>query len=126
MSAATHGGECATKRVWGADTFSGIPSVAEAADEVASWPPNSYAASVATVRATMRKLGLEHAPFGEIVGRFNESLPTEGRVKRLAVLRVDADTREGTTEALEAVHARLADGAVVIIDDFHLKVCISP
>ena len=100
-------GDCARKRLWAADTFEGVPYVLDRTDEVAGWPENSYAAPVETVKATLHKLGLQggDAPtVTPVVGRFSESL--RGWTQPLAVVRVDADTREGTLEALEALYPR--------------------
>lgn len=106
VSGRVHGGECAKKRLWAADSFEGIPPVADPSDEVATWPHAAYASSVDALFGTFHGLGLSHAPVTTLRGRFNETLPTEARIKQLSVLRIDADTREGTLEALDAVYAQ--------------------
>lgn len=70
------------------------------------------------MQAALKRFGLADRA-GYIVGRFNESLPT-APVQRLAVLRTDADSFEGTRDALEGMYGRLSPGGVVIIDDYHL------
>lgn len=143
------GAQCATKRLWAADTFAGIPPLADETDDVAAWPKNAYAASVQSVRAAWSALGLDDGPpLLTLAGRFNETIRAalsrgdvaaaigEGvppsaavdeeerdarRPVQLAVLRIDADTREGTLEALEAAYDAVSAGGVIIVDDFHLR-----
>merc|ERR1712146_342421 len=42
-------------------------------------------------------------------------------VEKLAVLRLDADTWDATSDVLEAVYDRVSDGGYIIVDDFHLS-----
>ena len=143
----TLGAACARKRLFAADTFQGIPPLADPTDGVAAWPDGAYAASVASVRAAWHALGLyDGPPLLTLVGRFNETIraalardgaspphgvkvaatpsgpngPSAPKGTALAVLRIDADTREGTLEALEAAYDAVSPGGVVIVDDFHL------
>jgi O-methyltransferase len=52
-----------------------------------------------------------------IVGWFDETLPN-APVERLALLRLDADTYEATTETLRALYPRVEPGGYVVVDDY--------
>ena len=61
---------------------------------------------------------------GFVPGYFNESLPkavaaTDGP-RRLALLRLDADTYEGTLDILTNLYSLVSPRGFIIIDDFHL------
>ena len=46
-----------------------------------------------------------------------------GSLPRLSLLRVDADTYEGTRDALFGLYGQLAPGGFVVVDDYHLGGC---
>ena len=50
-------------------------------------------------------------------GWFADSLP-RAPVRRLAVLRIDADLYQSTREALESLYDKVSPGGFVIIDDY--------
>ncbi|KAH8067533.1 macrocin-O-methyltransferase [Aureococcus anophagefferens] len=58
-----------------------------------------------------------------VKGPFAASLPAAAEPARVAVLRVDADTFEGTRDALDHLYDRVAPGGLVIVDDYHLGGC---
>lgn len=67
-----------------------------------------------TVRENFARYGV-NATF--LPGWFKDTLP--GPVKQLALLRIDSDMYESTTQALEALYDLVAPGGYVILDDFH-------
>ena len=109
------------RRVFAVDSFAGIPEATGDA-HTGSWPARSYAAPEADVALHFYQVGA-----GErlriVKGPFAASLPAAAEPARVAVLRVDADTFEGTRDALDHLYDRVAPGGLVIVDDYHLGGC---
>jgi O-methyltransferase len=107
------------RRVWVADSFAGLPPPdaqypADAGDQ--HHTQKALAISRETVEANFRRYGLLDDRVKFLPGFFKESLP--GPVEELALLRVDADMYESTTQALEAMYPKLSWGGYVIVDDY--------
>ncbi|KAJ8613520.1 hypothetical protein CTAYLR_002213 [Chrysophaeum taylorii] len=109
-----------SRLVWALDTFDGVPDTDE---HTKAWPERSYAAPEDDVRRNFGTVGLERrlrtvrGQFGHLVDS-NASLPA-----RLALLRVDADTYQGTLDALRLLYDAVSPRGVVIVDDHHLGGC---
>jgi O-methyltransferase len=108
------------KCVWVADSFAGLP-----APNPAEYPADEgdthhlqkpLAVSLETVKANFARYGLLDDRVKFLPGFFKDSLP--GPVEKLALLRIDADMHESTTQALEAMYPKLSPGGFVIIDDY--------
>lgn len=108
------------RSVWVADSFAGLP-----APNAELFPADrgdlhhtqkALAVSQATVEANFRRYGLLDDRVKFLPGFFKDSLP--GPVRELALLRVDADMYESTTQALDFMYPKLAYGGYVIIDDY--------
>jgi len=111
------------RRVFVADSFEGLP------------PPNAetypldkgndlhavkeLAVSLEEVRSNFAKYGLLDDQVVFLKGWFRDTLPT-APVERLAVLRLDGDMYESTTDALVNLYDKVSPGGFVIVDDYHL------
>ena len=109
------------RRVFAVDSFAGIPEATGDA-HTGSWPARSYAAPEADVALHFYQVGAGER-LRVVKGPFAASLPAAAEPARVAVLRVDADTFEGTRDALEHLYDRVAPGGLVIVDDYHLGGC---
>ena len=112
--------------VWVADSFEGLP------------PPNAekypldrgsplhtqrhLAASLAEVQKNFRNYGLLDDQVRFLKGWFKDTLHA-APIERLAVLRLDGDLYESTTDALRALYHKLSPGGYVIVDDFSIPAC---
>lgn len=111
----------AERSVWVADSFQGLPVPspeqypADTGDKHHEQAVLSI--SQADVEANFRRYGLLDDRVKFLPGFFKDSLP--GPVKQLALLRIDADMYESTTQALEAMYPLLSPGGFVIVDDYH-------
>lgn len=109
--------------VWLADSFAGVPAP-DADNYVADQnlrldlSADILAVSEATVRANFERYGLLDDRVRFLPGWFRDTLP-DAPIGRIAVLRLDGDLYESTTQALEALHPRLSVGGFCIIDDYH-------
>lgn len=121
---------CALNKVFGskrvviaADSFAGIPRSTEmSGDPVDSWK-DRWVADIKEVKATIDRYGLLTDRLIFIEGYFRESLRTD-LIGRLALIRIDADSYESTSDALTSLYPKLNVGGVVLIDDGHLPGCL--
>jgi len=108
--------------VWVADSFEGLPKP----DEI-NFPADKgdlhytrsdvLAVGVDQVKANFRRYGLLDDQVKFLVGWFKDTLP-KSPVEKLAILRLDADMYESTTEALQYLYSKLSVGGYCIIDDY--------
>jgi len=114
------------RHVWVCDSFSGVPPPRRdgqqdvEADETVEWEPGLYNASIDMVRANFLRFGLLDERVHFVKGHFVDTMKTV-EVEKIAVLRLDADTWDATSDVLEALYDRVSDGGYIIIDDFHLN-----
>lgn len=110
------------RNVIAADSFTGIPySRAIKDDPVDQWA-DRWEASVDEVRTTLARYGLLNEQVRFVCGTFRDSLPS-AELPALALARLDADSYESTSDALEFLYPALSSGGIIIIDDWHLPGC---
>ena len=109
------------RTVWVADSFAGLPP-----PNAAEYPLDKgidlhlypfLAVSEQQVRANFQKYGLLDARVKFLKGWFKDTLPT-APIERLAVMRLDGDLYESTTDALVNLYPKLSVGGYVIVDDY--------
>jgi O-methyltransferase len=109
------------RAVWLADSFQGLPKpdpVRYPADAGADLSDvDVLAVPLEEVQANFAAYGLLDDQVRFLPGWFRDTLPT-APVERLAVLRLDGDLYESTTDALTALYPRLSPGGYVIVDDY--------
>jgi O-methyltransferase len=112
----------ADRQVIAADSFAGIPlSTRFRHDPVDLWE-DRWAASLDEVKANIASFGLLDSRIDFVEGMFADSLPTLAD-RRLALIRIDADSHDSTTDALDHLYPLLQPGGAIIIDDWHLIGC---
>jgi len=112
-----------TRVVWVADSFEGLPKPRKGVwrdDERSGlWKfGNTLAVSLEQVRANFERYGVLDDQVRFLKGWFHDTLPS-APVKRLAVLRLDGDMYESTTDAIEALYPKLSIGGYCIVDDYY-------
>jgi hypothetical protein len=130
MAAVTLAEIGATRRLWLYDTFEGMPPPGEhdvrysgeharaslKSEERVAGAANDWAwATLDDVRANLAATG--HADVEYVVGRVEETIPANAP-GQIALLRLDTDWYESTRHELEQLYPRLAEGGVLIIDDY--------
>jgi len=109
------------RRVWLADSFRGLPPPnperypADAGLDLSGIP--ALAVSADTVRENFRAFDLldDRVRFAE--GWFAETLPHLD-AQAFAVIRLDGDLYESTTDALESLYPKLSPGGFLVVDDY--------
>jgi len=106
------------RRVWVADSFQGLPPASPEypMDELVSHE-GAFAVSLEQVRANFARYGFLDEQVRFVEGWFRDSLPPLAG-HRWAVVRVDADRYESTTDALESLYSGLSVGGYLIVDDY--------
>jgi hypothetical protein len=111
------------------DTFAGMPDPTEedraldgtpAAELLAGSPRDAKiwaVASLEDVREGMAETGYPAERVHYSVGKVEDTLPAQAP-ERIALLRLDTDWYESTRHELQHLYPLLADGGVLIIDDY--------
>ena len=109
----------AGRRVIAADSFAGIPMSEQFRHDPVDLWPDRWVAGLDEVRDLLARLDLLDDRVEFLPGPFAQTLPQlAGR--RLALIRIDADSHDSTMAALTALYPLLEPGGVVVIDDWHL------
>jgi len=109
------------RTVWVADSFEGLPKPdgryqQDEGDK--HWKSNAVLGiSLDQVKANFARYGLLDEQVRFLVGWFKDTLPT-APIQQLSVLRLDGDMYSSTTDALEALYAKLSPGGYLIVDDY--------
>jgi Macrocin-O-methyltransferase (TylF) len=115
------------RRIWVADSFEGIPAVGESGhpadrDLQLDQYNDVLAISEQTVRENFDRYGLLDDQVEFLRGWFRDTLPS-APIDRLAIMRLDGDLYESTTDALVNLYPKLSVGGYVIIDDYRIPGC---
>ena len=115
-----------TRRVWLADSFEGGPkpnaALYPADDGLDFYKHDVLAVGVDQVRRNFERYELLDDRVEFLVGWFSETLPT-APIDKIAVLRLDGDLYESTTDALRALYPKVSRGGYVIVDDYQIDAC---
>ena len=110
------------RRVWLADSFSGLPKPdetqypADQGDEFHTY--TDLAVSQAEVEDNFRQYDLLDEQVVFLKGWFKDTLPTLS-AEKFALLRLDGDMYESTIVALNHLYPSLSINGYIIIDDYH-------
>ncbi len=118
--------EDTNRRVWVADSFSGLPEPdkekypREGIAHESQTMTEDYdfmAATADQVRANFERFGLNDSQVVFLEGWFNERLPT-APIETLSLLRLDGVYYDSTMPVLESLYPKVAPGGFIIIDDY--------
>jgi hypothetical protein len=107
--------------LWGFDSFEGLPPP-DAEKDGGIWETGQYAMSLEQVAINLRAAD---RPFLRLVqGWFNESLAREPAtaITKIAYARIDGDLYSSAVDCLAYLTDRLADGAILVFDDWQFSV----
>jgi hypothetical protein len=111
------------RKVWLADSFSGLPTPdaekypADTGDRFHTYA--ELAVSIDEVKRNFEKYGLLDQQVKFLQGWFKDTLPT-APIGRLALLRLDGDMYESTMDALKHLYDKLSPRGFVIVDDYRV------
>lgn len=108
------------RSVWVADSFAGLPPPnpelypLDAGDMHYTYP---LAVSDDQVRENFRRYRLLDSRIKFLKGWFKDTLPG-APIEKLAVMRLDGDMYESTSDAIRALYPKLSIGGYCIVDDY--------
>jgi hypothetical protein len=109
------------RRVWLADSFRGLPAPNPdryPLDEVMHFEIfPGLAVSLDAVKEHFRRFDLLDERVRFVEGWFSDTLAHVG-AERFALIRLDGDLYESTTNALDALYPKLSPGGFVVVDDY--------
>jgi hypothetical protein len=113
------------RRVWGADSFEGLPrptrgpSAKEtiAFDSPAMERLGRLAVPRSRVEQGFRRFGLMDEQVRLLPGWFDASLP-QAPIDQLAILRIDADFYASTLDVLNVLYEKVSPGGFIVVDDY--------
>jgi hypothetical protein len=116
----------ADRTVYVADSFQGLPAPdaerypADAGIDLHLWP--GLAVGLDEVRANFDRYGLLDDQVEFVPGWFGDTLPAlTGH--RWAVVRLDGDLYQSTTDSLDNLYDGLSPGGWLIVDDYEIPAC---
>ncbi len=110
-----------SRRIWVADSFEGLPrpNVETYPEDAGSflWKQPRLAITLDEVKQNFARYQLLDAQVRFLKGWFKDTL-AEAPIEKIAVMRLDGDMYESTTDALKALYPKLSVGGFCIIDDY--------
>ena len=102
-------------KVYGFDSFEGLPAPSEYDGDI--WKEGEFAANYEEV---VSLLDVENRPWLRLIkGWFSETLPQyDDEIELVAFARIDCDLYESTKTCLDFLHGKLANGSVLLFDDW--------
>ena len=108
---------------YGFDSFEGIPSLKSNESEADYFPPGMFRASLEEVKRNLRNAKLDMDRVVLTAGWYAETLNQKTKerlpLKTAAIVYIDCDVYESTVPVLDFVESYLADGSVLIFDDWY-------
>lgn len=119
--------EVTDRRVWVADSFQGMPDTSDARTSLdrrlrLDQYNDVFAVSLEEVRNNFARYGLLDDKVEFLPGWFSDTLPG-APIDKLAVLRLDGDLYDSTTDALTNLYPKLSVGGFLIVDDYIIPSC---
>lgn len=129
-----------SKKMWGFDSFEGIPMAGEFDDVqvgIGEIKHDKYAPlserlvssgitvhSLESVIQNFDGYGLYNSSIRFVKGWFQDTLPkVADKIESISILRLDGDLYESTLVCLEYLYPKVSKGGAVIIDDYELTGC---
>lgn len=111
----------ASRTVWVADSFEGLPKpdgrYSQDAGDMHWTLSDTLAISLDQVKANFSRYGLLDDRVRFLKGWFKDTLPA-APIERLAIMRLDGDMYASTMDALVSLYPKLSPGGFAIIDDY--------
>jgi O-methyltransferase len=110
-------------RLFGFDSFEGLPDEAAHDDGGHVWWPRQFAASRELAERTLREHGVERDRVVLVPGWFAETLTEETKqahaLERAGVVMIDCDMYSSAKEALAFCEPLIRDEAILFFEDWH-------
>ena len=109
-------------RLFGFDSFEGLPSSASGED-AGTWAPGQYKSTMALTRSNLRRWGVPPESVTLVKGWFSETctpaMRTRLGLEHASVIMVDCDLYSSSREVLAFCEPLIRKHAVLVFDDWH-------
>jgi O-methyltransferase len=109
-------------RLFGFDSFEGLPPAA-ATDDEGKWKPGAWRSELEFTEAVLAAEGVDRSRVFLIPGWFsatcNAATAQRHHIRKASVIMVDCDIYTSTKEALEFCAPLITDRALLLFDDWH-------
>lgn len=110
-------------RLFGFDSFAGLPPEAEGPDDGGIWREGQYRSSYNFTRNFLDDAGVDWSRVALVKGWFKDTLTphfaARHNLQKASVIMIDCDIYSSTREALAFCEPLLADQTVILFDDWH-------
>jgi O-methyltransferase len=110
-------------RLFGFDSFEGLPDVAAHDDDEGMWPPGTFRSDIDLTRKLLALQGLDIGAVTLVPGWFDATLTDavalEHGISHAGIVMIDCDIYTSAKEALAFCAPLLGDAAVLMFDDWH-------
>jgi hypothetical protein len=121
MHRALDGGGLRQSRLFGFDSFDGLPPVA-ATDSGGHWRPGEFKSSLEFTRRVLDHEGIDWNRVTLVKGFFDATLTPQRRaslgIRKASLIMVDCDLYQSTREALAFCGPAIVDESVIFFDDW--------
>jgi O-methyltransferase len=112
---------CEDMRLWGFDSFQGLPAVDDPRDNI--WRVGQFSCSEPEFRDILRRAGIPQRDYELISGYYENSLNSQTRDRLVgrsaAIVYIDCDLYSSTKQVLDFVKPFFVDGTIVCFDDYY-------
>jgi hypothetical protein len=108
-------------RLWGFDSFEGLPATADPRDKHPQWVAGTMATSVEEFRAICTSYGIPHGAYTVVPGYYDVTLPEDAGGERPDVVSfayIDCDLYTSTRDVLRFLSTRIRHGTILAFDDY--------
>lgn len=110
-------------RLFGFDSFAGLPPEAEDPESGGIWREGQYRSSLGFTRRFLNEAGVDWSRAVLTKGWFRDTLTphfaSRHNIRKASVIMIDCDIYSSTREALAFCEPLIADQAVILFDDWH-------
>jgi len=114
--------EIKTTRLFGFDSFDGLPASASE-DDAGTWIPGQFKSSYDYTKAYLTRKGINWDRTFLVKGWFsdtlNDDLIEQHRIEKASVIMVDCDIYTSSKQALDFCIPLIQDHAIIFFDDWH-------
>jgi len=109
-------------RLFGFDSFEGLPPAA-ATDDEGKWKPGAWRSEMEFTEAVLEAEEVDRSRVFLVPGWFSNTCTAETAhrytIKKASVIMIDCDIYSSTKEALEFCEPLIVDSALMLFDDWH-------
>lgn len=116
-------------RLWGFDSFSGLPPPSDERDRHPKWIEGDFATAVEEFRTQCRDHGIDPKDYDVVAGYYEQTLKPDAegpRPERISFAYIDCDLYSSTRDVLRFLSTKLQPGLILAFDDYYCNSTTGP